>query len=225
MNFINVEFEKSVGLAKQLDPSNLPEIVFSGKSNVGKSSLINKLLNRKAIARVSASPGKTATINFYKLDEFRLVDLPGYGYAKVSKAEKQRWAELVEGYFAQERDIKLIVQILDARHKPTQNDIDMLNFLIGSERDFLVVCTKSDKLNKTETEKQRKVFDDLFSENEIEYIFFSATKGTGLDEIREAIDKALNIEDADEAATPAASEAVDKLDIRSINGAELGGNV
>ena len=110
MNFNEVQFEFAAGTKEQLPKSDMPEIVFSGHSNVGKSSLINKLVQRKALARVSAQPGKTATINFYKLREFRMVDLPGYGYAKVSKNEKQRWAELVEGYFAQERNIKLIIQ-------------------------------------------------------------------------------------------------------------------
>ena len=191
MNFEPAEFEYAAGMVKQLPASDLPEIVFSGKSNVGKSSLINKLINRKSLARVSASPGKTATINFYRLPEFRLVDLPGYGYAKVSKTEKQRWAELVEGYINQDRNISLLVQILDARHKPTQNDIEMLNFLLETERDFLVVCTKCDKLNKTETEKQKKLFGELFEENEIPFIFFSATKGTGIEDIKDAINKAV----------------------------------
>ena len=102
MNFNEVAFEFAAGRVDQLPESDMPEIVFSGHSNVGKSSLINKLVQRKALARVSAQPGKTATINFYKLKEFRMVDLPGYGYAKVSKAEKDRWAKLVEGYFAQD---------------------------------------------------------------------------------------------------------------------------
>ena len=104
MRFDNGVFELAAGRSSQLPAGDLPEIVFSGKSNVGKSSLINKLLNRKNLARVSATPGKTATINFYRLDQARLVDLPGYGYAKVSLAEKKRWAELVEGYFQQERN-------------------------------------------------------------------------------------------------------------------------
>ena len=111
MNFHIVEFEASYGKSKQLPKSDIPEIVFSGKSNVGKSSLINKLLYRKKIAKVSATPGKTTTINFFSLSNARFADLPGYGYAKVSKSEKDRWAELVEGYFAQDRNISLIVQI------------------------------------------------------------------------------------------------------------------
>ena len=113
MNFNEVAFEYAAGTVKQLPASDLPEIVFSGHSNVGKSSLINKLVQRKALARVSAQPGKTATINFYKLRSCRFVDLPGYGYAKVSKAEKERWASLVEGYLSAQRNIALIVQIIE----------------------------------------------------------------------------------------------------------------
>lgn len=124
MNFQKVEFELAAGRKDQLPRGELPEIVFSGKSNVGKSSLINKLVNRKALARVSATPGKTATINFYKLPECRLVDLPGYGYARVSKSERDRWASLVEGYFAQDRNIALVIQLVDMRHKPTADDLD-----------------------------------------------------------------------------------------------------
>ena len=110
MNFQNAAFESASGRVEQLPPSSVPEIVFSGRSNVGKSSLINKLLNRKSLARVSAKPGKTGTVNFYRLPECRLVDLPGYGYAKVSASEKLRWAELVEGYLNAGRNIRLVVQ-------------------------------------------------------------------------------------------------------------------
>ena len=110
MNFQDAAFETSFGLLKQIPAGERPEIVFSGRSNVGKSSLINKLLNRKAIARVSSMPGKTVTINFYRVDTIRFVDLPGYGYAKVAKGEKRRWTELIEGYFAMDRDIALVVQ-------------------------------------------------------------------------------------------------------------------
>ena len=122
MNFQQVEFEMSAGVSSQLPRADVPEIVFSGKSNVGKSSLINKLVNRKALARVSATPGKTTTINFFRLPQARLVDLPGYGYAKVSQAEKKRWSELMEGYFAVGRPIAAVVQILDYRHPPTGED-------------------------------------------------------------------------------------------------------
>jgi len=190
MNFQAVEFEAAAGRADQLKRSELPEIVFSGKSNVGKSSLINKLVNRKALARVSA-PGKTATINFFRLPDCRLVDLPGYGYAKVSQSEKQRWAKLMQGYFDGERRIALVVQILDMRHAPTADDFDMINFLIERDLPFLAVCTKCDKLNKTQFNAQVKYFTELFEEHEIPFIPFSSQTGFGLDELKARIEAAV----------------------------------
>lgn len=138
MNYEKAYFEFAAGKLNQLPESTITEIVFSGRSNVGKSSLINKLLNRKSLARVSATPGKTGTINFYNLTDCRLVDLPGYGYAKVSQSEKLRWAELVEGYLSSDRNIKLIVQIIDMRHMPTADDRNMIDYLANSGRDFIV---------------------------------------------------------------------------------------
>lgn len=193
MNFNEVNFEYAVGLASQLKESDMPEIIFSGHSNVGKSSLINKLVCRKALARVSAQPGKTATINFYKLKEFRMVDLPGYGYAKVSKTEKQRWAELVEGYFAQERKSVLVIQILDLRHPPTDDDLHMIDFLYRSGYNFAAVLTKSDKLNKTEFAKQMEYYKEIFKSIEhIPLIAFSAKSGLGTDRIKELIESSIN---------------------------------
>ena len=192
MNFNIAEFEFAAGRKDQLPISDLPEIVFAGKSNVGKSSLINKLLNRKALARVSSTPGKTATINSYKLTECRLIDLPGYGYAKVSHAEKERWSKLIEGYFASARNIKLVISILDIRHKPTADDFQMINFLIESNLPFLIVCTKKDKLNKTQLAKQTEMFHNLFDEHEIEFMYFSATKGDGVEELKEIIENIAN---------------------------------
>ncbi len=191
MNFQAVTFEAAFGRADQLTGSDLPEIVFSGKSNVGKSSLINKLINRKALARVSATPGKTATINFFRLPDCRLVDLPGYGYAKVSQNEKNRWAKLMQGYFDAGRKIALVIQILDMRHEPTADDFDMINFLIEREFPFLVVCTKCDKLNKTQFNKQSAYFKELFDEHEIEFIPFSSQNGFGLDVLKERIEAAV----------------------------------
>ena len=122
-------FETSVGKLQQLQPSTLPEIALCGRSNVGKSSLINRLLSRKSLARTSATPGKTATINFYRVDALRLVDLPGYGYAKVSAQEKQRWGQLIEGYFDADRDLRLALQLVDMRHPPTADDFQMMTYL------------------------------------------------------------------------------------------------
>lgn len=196
MNFNEVSFEFAAGTVKQLPESTLPEVVFSGHSNVGKSSLINKLVQRKALARVSAQPGKTATINFYRLPEFRLVDLPGYGYAKVSKSEKERWAALVEGYLSAQRNIMLIVQIIDIRHKPTKDDYDMLNFLYQSNAPFVIVLTKKDKLKKTAYEKRiDEVIDELEEYEGIQLIPFSAVDGSGVDDIKEVIEEYITEED------------------------------
>ena len=183
MNFQNAEFEMAAGTAKQLPKADLPEIAFSGRSNVGKSSLLNKLVNRKALARTSSTPGKTATINFYRLMECRFVDLPGYGYAKVAKSEKERWATLVNGYFAQDRQLRLVLQLVDMRHKPTADDLQMIDFLQSGMYPFAVVCTKSDKLNKSETAAQTELFTELFAKKGIAFYPFSAVKGSGLDEI------------------------------------------
>ena len=190
MNFTEVSVEFAAGKANQLPPSDMPEIVFSGHSNVGKSSLINKLVQRKALARVSAQPGKTATINFYRLGEFRMVDLPGYGYAKVSKAEKQRWAELVEGYLSSQRNIALIIQIIDIRHKPTKDDYDMLRFLYESNAPFVIVLTKKDKLKKTAYEKRiDEIMDELAEFEGVTLLPFSAVNGEGMDDIKEVIEE------------------------------------
>lgn len=192
MNFQKVEFELSAGQKQQLPKSGLPEIVFSGRSNVGKSSLINKLVNRKALARVSSTPGKTATINFFRLDGCRLVDLPGYGYAKVSKSEKERWADLVEGYFAQDRNIALVLQLVDMRRDPTEDDFAMIRFLLETGRPFVLVCTKCDKLNKTETAAQTARYRDLFQQDGIAFYPFSAINGSGVEELQSLLSSAVD---------------------------------
>lgn len=151
LNFLKAQFEQACGLRDQLPPSRGVELVFAGRSNVGKSSLINKLCGRKALARVSSTPGKTTTINFFALDaQTRLVDLPGYGYAKRSDAERRRWAALLEHFFCSGRNIRLVVLLLDSRHKPSADDFNMLEFLRESGLPFMVVLTKTDKLNRTE---------------------------------------------------------------------------
>ena len=189
MNFNEVNFEFAAGTVSQLPPSDMPEIVFSGHSNVGKSSLINKLVQRKALARVSAQPGKTATINFYRLRNCRFVDLPGYGYAKVSKSEKQRWASLVEGYLSSKRQIVLIIQIIDIRHKPTKDDYDMLNFLYQCNAPFVIVLTKKDKLKKSAYDKRiNEIMDELQDYEDVELLPFSAVNGDGMNDIKEAIE-------------------------------------
>lgn len=190
MNFNNAQFEKAYGTFEQLDESNLPEICFSGRSNVGKSSLINKVLGRKSIARVSSKPGKTVTINFYKVDNVRLVDLPGYGYAKVPFAEKSRWSDLMEGYFASGRNIKRVFQLIDMRHPATDFDISMLDYMSQMGIDYTVVLTKADKLNKSEIEKRLALITEELGEfaDGVEIIPFSALKGQGAERIREIVE-------------------------------------
>lgn len=186
MKIESAVFEASFGRPSQLPPSDLPEIVFSGRSNVGKSSLINKILNRKSLARVSATPGKTTTINFYRLDTLRLADLPGYGYSKRSKEEMRRWAELVEGYFGSERNIALVVQLVDMRHAATKDDEMMIRFLIEQKLPFCVVLTKSDKLNASErkTSLERLSAQLSFLPEGTPVIPFSSVKGEGVAEIK-----------------------------------------
>lgn len=190
MNFNNAQFERAFGSFSQLTESDKPEICFSGRSNVGKSSLINKVLGKKSIARVSSKPGKTVTINFFTLEHLRLVDLPGYGYAKVADSEKLRWAELMEGYFGSGRNIKMVFQLVDMRHPVQEFDLNMLEFLTQMEIPYTIVLTKSDKLNKTETEKRLSSIKDELGEfyQNTTIIPFSALKGNGVEEIRNIIE-------------------------------------
>ena len=160
LNYNKAEFSAAYGKFSQIPAPERIEIAFAGHSNVGKSTLINKLFNRKNLARVSSVPGKTATINFYGLENLYFVDLPGYGYAKVSKSEKERWAGLIEGYLSSDRDIRLVFMLVDMRHAPTKDDIHMINYLIDTEMPFVLVLTKADKLNKTERAKRMEAFKD-----------------------------------------------------------------
>ena len=192
INFNEAIFEKSVGNLNQISNDNLPEIVFSGKSNVGKSSLINKILNRKSLARTSSTPGKTININFYKLKNLRFVDLPGYGYAKVSFSEKRRWSELVEGYFKLERNIPLIVQIVDMRHTPSVLDFQMIDFLYSRGVNFVIVASKCDKLNKTERNLREKLLEkELEKYKDIKKIFFSSVTGEGVEMLKNVINESV----------------------------------
>lgn len=190
MNYNNSEFLASYGLSRQLPVSDRPEIVFSGRSNVGKSSLINKLCNRKKLARVSATPGKTATINFYRVDTAYLVDLPGYGYAKVSKEERDRWGRLMENYFQEQGLITLGVLIVDARHKPTADDVTMCTWFKESGCPLIVVANKLDKLKKNEIEPNlQRIWDTLELPDTAALIPFSAEKGIGKTELLSAIEQ------------------------------------
>jgi len=193
LKFETALFEMSAGIPNQLPAPVIPEIVFSGRSNVGKSSLMNKLLNRKALARVSAVPGKTATVNFYRLgDTVRLVDLPGYGYAKVSQSEKDRWAGLVHGYFEGDRDIRLVVQLIDMRHPPTSDDIKMIDYMTDNEIPFIIALTKADKLNKSGREQRLKALEsELYDYIGVKIIPFSSKSGEGVGELRSVLSAAV----------------------------------
>ena len=184
MNFNNVEFLISAAAPKDFPKSRLPEIAFAGKSNVGKSSVINRLLNRKNFARVGDKPGKTIHVNYFTIDKkCYFVDLPGYGYAKVSQSEKDRWGKLMEDYFASGR-IDLGILIVDSRHAPTANDVTMANWFIESGCPFVVVANKLDKLKKSEIEPNlQQIRTVLALPEDCIVIPFSAEKGTGKEDL------------------------------------------
>lgn len=184
MNFQLVDFLISAASAKDFPSNRLPEIAFAGKSNVGKSSVINRILQRKNFARVGEKPGKTIHVNYFTINKkCYFVDLPGYGYAKVSQAEKDRWGKLMESYFASNR-IDLGILIVDARHAPTNNDITMARWFLDSGCPFVVVANKLDKLKKSEIELNlRTIREDLELSDEHPIIPFSAEKGIGRDEL------------------------------------------
>ncbi|MEG0020698.1 MAG: ribosome biogenesis GTP-binding protein YihA/YsxC [Oscillospiraceae bacterium] len=181
-------FLTSYGMTSQLPPSEKKEIVMAGRSNVGKSSLINKMCNRKSLARVSSAPGKTGTINFYEADDFHLVDLPGYGFAKVSDSEKMRWSKLINGYFESKRSISLVVQLLDCRHEPSKDDQTMLNYLTHHKIDFIIALTKGDKLNKTQMEQAVTSFKEYCKEYSYKEIILTSTeKNIGIEHLTDVI--------------------------------------
>lgn len=188
MDLNNIEFKGAYGTSTQIPASKLPEVSFVGRSNVGKSSLINKLLNRKQLARVSQMPGKTSTINFFGNDAIDLVDLPGYGYAKVAKSELGRWSEMINGYFDQYRFYALVVSLIDIRHPASKLDEQMIEFLKACKLPFVIALTKADKVSKNQANKQiaalRKQLD---LGTEVEMILTSSEKGTGMDALRKTI--------------------------------------
>ena len=189
LNYNKAEFTAAYGKFSQIPAPERIEIAFAGHSNVGKSTLINKLFNRKNLARVSSVPGKTATINFYGLENIYFVDLPGYGYAKVSKSEKERWSGLIEGYLSSDRDIRLVFMLVDMRHAPTKDDVQMINYLIDTEMPFVLVLTKADKLNKTERAKRMEAFkDEIPCFEDIHSIPFSSQTFEGVEELRQIVE-------------------------------------
>ncbi len=185
MNLQTIKFTGAYGTSAQLPVSQKPEISFVGRSNVGKSSLINKIFNRKNLARVSSKPGKTSTINFFSVKECDFVDLPGYGYAKVAKSEKGRWAEMINGYFMQDREFALVVSLIDIRHEPTELDKNMVQFLLERNLPFIIVLTKADKLSKSQQQRQIQVIRKaLGATEELQLVPVSAQSGQNIDLLR-----------------------------------------
>lgn len=193
LNTQNVSLKISAGLASQFPSDPRPQVAFSGRSNVGKSSLINSLLNRKSLARVSSAPGKTITVNFYDVDKkLYLVDMPGYGFAKRSPEDKKKWSALTDGYFTNNKNIdrlKLVVQLIDSRVGPTADDEMMLEYLYSCQLPYIVVATKTDKLNATERKKNFEAFASHELMKDVPIIPFSSLKGEGKDELWKAIFK------------------------------------
>ncbi|MGN1202941.1 MAG: ribosome biogenesis GTP-binding protein YihA/YsxC [Eubacterium sp.] len=193
MNYNKAEFERAYGLLSQLPESTAPEIAFAGRSNVGKSSLLNKLFNRKQLARVSSVPGKTITINFYDVDGVKFVDLPGYGYAKISKQELNRFSDLMEGYFKTGRNIALVVQLIDMRHPLTKDDEGMISFMKEMQIPFIIVMTKADKLKKKAYEERLRLSkEELAFAGNIPVVPFSSVTGQGINGFKNYIENAIS---------------------------------
>ena len=186
----NVSLETVCGITSTLPENNMPEIAFAGKSNVGKSSLINGLINRKALARTSQQPGKTQTINFYNVDEeLYFVDLPGYGYAKVSEEVKEKWGQLIERYLHSSSRLVIVFLLIDIRHEPSANDVNMYDWIIHNGYEPVIIATKLDKINRSQIAKQIKIIKNKLNVVEGTKVFpFSATSKQGREEIWEYID-------------------------------------
>ena len=184
------ELDIVCGVTSKLPDTGMPEVAFAGKSNVGKSSLINGLMNRKALARTSGQPGKTQTINFYKVNrEMYLVDLPGYGYARVSQAEKEKWGKMIEKYLHTSKNLKAVFLLIDIRHEPSANDRQMYEWILHNGYDPIIIATKLDKLKKSQVQKHLKmVRDGLQVKKGTEVIAYSAQTKQGRDEIWELVE-------------------------------------
>ena len=202
MNYHNVKFTAAYGTSKQLPPSTRAEVSFVGRSNVGKSSLMNKLFNRKKLAKVSATPGKTSTINFFEAEWADFVDLPGYGFAQVSKSEKARWREMIEGYYNQDREFCCVVSLIDMRHPATALDVNMIEFLIAAELPFMIACTKADKLSKNKCMQNIAALRRQlgFSRDEVEIIPISSANGSGIDDLKAALERRIKAYNNDESS-------------------------
>ncbi len=193
----NVELEKVIGPTSKLPDNSLPELAFAGKSNVGKSSLINTLMNRKSLARTSSEPGKTQTINFYNINgEMYFVDLPGYGYAKVSEAEKKRWGKMIEDYLNSSEMLRVVFLLIDIRHKPSANDKQMYEWIEYVGFEPVIIATKSDKIKRSQLEKHIKMIrDELGASEETIIVPFSALNKSGRDTILDFCDQVLENEE------------------------------
>jgi len=194
MNVNNVELEQVCGMKSQFPTTGLPEVAFAGKSNVGKSSLLNTLINRKALARTSGQPGKTRTINFYNVEEkVYFVDLPGYGYAKVSKTEREKWGKFIENYLRNRETLKQVVLLVDFRHEPGANDIQMYEWLLYYDLEVVVVATKKDKIKKSQMNKHRAAIRrSLGMPKDAKLILFSSISKEGKDELWKEIEEAIS---------------------------------
>lgn len=193
LNYNLVKFTMSAGTAEQLPHNDRPEIAFVGRSNVGKSSLMNKVFGRKDLVKVSSKPGKTTTINFFAIGDVDFVDLPGYGYARVNAAEKQRWDNLMDGYFESERNLKLVVALVDIRHDASPLDAQMIGYLESLGHPYAIAFTKADKLSRSKGVAQANLLrQQLCVDESVRSVLVSSLKGTGIDELKKVIEERLN---------------------------------
>lgn len=190
IRYEQVRYLASYGTVEQLPQSKAPEVSFVGRSNVGKSSLINKLFNRKSLAKVSGKPGKTANINFFEADGIHFVDLPGYGFAQRSQAEKQRWADLIDAYFTSERSHNLVIALVDIRLDAQALDLQMIDYLKGAGLPFIIALTKADKLSRQKQQAQLRKLADSFGVDEMACVITSAQTGLGIDTLKRFIEQA-----------------------------------
>jgi GTP-binding protein len=188
IRYEQVRYLASYGTVEQLPQSKAPEVSFVGRSNVGKSSLINKLFNRKSLAKVSGKPGKTANINFFEADGIHFVDLPGYGFAQRSQAEKQRWADLIDAYFTSERSHNLVVALVDIRLDAQALDLQMIDYLKGACLPFIIALTKADKLSRQKQQAQLRKLAAAFGVDEMACVITSAQTGLGIDTLKRFIE-------------------------------------
>lgn len=195
------ELDIVCGVTSRLPDTGMPEVAFAGKSNVGKSSLINGLMNRKSLARTSGQPGKTQTINFYKVNrEMYLVDLPGYGYARVSQSEKEKWGKMIERYLHTSRNLKAVFLLIDIRHAPSANDCQMYEWILHNGFRPIIIATKLDKLKRSQVQKNLKILrESLRLEKDVTVIPFSAETKQGREEIWELIDRFTDPDSGEEA--------------------------